>query len=316
MLFNFLSKFFSKEPKSPAYRVIDIHNIPKSIGIGIWSEERHFTSEAIEEFDNFVYQIDHENERQTYWLQLNLIWLSRQHKQLKGNYQLVETKDFLILLPSSSIKLTAVMATFETAYVRILSTLPGITKPVKEGKLPVMLFENKEEYYRYVEQYYSEGEFSMSAGMCIFKPLIHFCMPYDDLDVLEPTIIHELTHAYTSHLPLPVWLSEGLATNIEHRFYNTFHTSSAFEQIEKHQQFWNDQTIEKFLSGQLFSEPGEGSQRSYELAMLITQSLAGDYDRFTQLINYANFEDAGNKAMLDIYGVSLNDYIEHFLIKS
>jgi hypothetical protein len=49
------------------------------------------------------------------------------------------------------------------------------------------------------------------------RGLQHFITTKADLRSIEPVIAHEMTHACVQHLPLPLWLNEGLAVNTEQR---------------------------------------------------------------------------------------------------
>ncbi len=133
-----------------------------------------------------------------------------------------------------------------------------------------------------------------------------------DMDEAEATAAHELTHACLAHLPLPLWLNEGLAVTMEHAICN-YRLHNRHERLPEHTAFWNQATMQGFWSGDAFGQPDEGSSLSYELASWCVQALVRDYDAFAAFANEASFEDAGNSAAITHYGFNLGVLVEQFL---
>jgi len=63
--------------------------------------------------------------------------------------------------------------------------------------------------------YPEEGEFDLSSGMYINEGYGHFVFPAQDINFAEPIAVHELTHVCVVHLPIPLWLNEGMAVLME-----------------------------------------------------------------------------------------------------
>jgi hypothetical protein len=88
------------------------------------------------------------------------------------------------------------------------------------------------------------------------------------------------------------------------------------EMFDQHQNFWNEETIKEFWSGESFSRPDEGQSLSYQLARILVFNLVQDFAAFVAFCNQADWKDAGDKAMLENYGLSLQDLLFNFLGES
>ena len=111
---------------------------------------------------------------------------------------------------------------------RILLVMEELASVQPWGRDILVVLDDVDTYYKYVSCYGPEsGEFSLSAGMFISRGCSHFVTRKSDLRAIEPTIVHEMTHGCMSHLPLPLWLDEGMAVNMERRltgYSSTLHT--------------------------------------------------------------------------------------------
>jgi hypothetical protein len=125
----------------------------------------------------------------------------------------------------------------------------------------------------------------------------HYVTVESDMRQIEPTIAHEMTHGCIGHLPLPLWLNEGIAVNMERRLTGTARALVTPEQMHrKHLRFWTDETIQEFWSGSSFHRPDEGNQLSYDLARIIVEQLALDWTSFREFVLEAKADDAGAAA--------------------
>lgn len=163
-----------------------------------------------------------------------------------------------------------------------------------------LVLDEQDDYYDYISNYNPEGgEYALSSGSFIHDGYGHFLLWRGELDAMEPTVAHELTHCLVSHLPLPLWLNEGIAVNTEHRaFPRLAHPGAQLyfphEMVAKHAAFWNRETIQGFWSGEAFFRPDEGSMLAYDLATKITALAARDFDVFRR---FALRADAGDGDM-------------------
>ncbi|WP_206208828.1 hypothetical protein, partial [Vogesella mureinivorans] len=76
----------------------------------------------------------------------------------------------------------------------ILRNLGEIASDAGHGRHVVMVFEDEDDYYRYISHYYpDEGEFAMSSGMFVHAGYGHFVMSRGGMEQMQPTVAHELT---------------------------------------------------------------------------------------------------------------------------
>ena len=84
--------------------------------------------------------------------------------------------------------------------------------------------------------------------------------------------------------------------------------------MRRHREYWNNDTIHSFWSGDSFYSPDDGQELSYHLSQILYRNLMSDYPtQMRGFLNAANFSDAGNSALLDVCGVSLYDRVVQFL---
>lgn len=199
---------------------------------------------------------------------------------------------------------------------RIDGVLAGIADPAPWGKDASIVFPDDESYYRYVSHYYPDaGEFAFSGGMHIDAGGVHFVTVKKDLPVLEATIAHEMTHAALSHLPLPLWLNEGLAVNTERRLPGApRETLGEHERLhDRLRRFWSVVSIQEFWSGESFHRPGDSNELSYALARILVEQLAKDWQPFAQFVLHADRADAGAASARKHLGLDLGELVTTLL---
>jgi len=248
-----------------------------------------------------------------YWSDAAAQWLDRLKTHLGEPYGIADSKHFVLLTALEPRLANLTLEICERARKRILHTLHGVADQRGYGPHVVLAFATQDEYYAYVDHYYSEpGTYSTSSGMFINDGYGHFVFPSEATWTLEPTIAHELTHCLVSHLPLPAWLNEGMAMTME-KHLNPSHDNPRYalysprEMAEKHRAFWNAETIQEFWSGKAYLRPDEGSSLSYDLGEKIVRMISRDYALFTAFANAATDEDAGASAASDKLGVDLEE---------
>jgi hypothetical protein len=242
-------------------------------------------------------------------------WLGHLRVTLGPRYQMRE-RGGAILLSSFSERLAGVALDYLVrTRRRIVEVLQGVAADDQEAPAILIVLGDKESYYQYVSHYYAEaGEFALSGGMFLHDGCKHFVMVHDDLTVIEPIIAHELTHACLAHLPLPLWLNEGLAVNTEYRLTRVAPSEwTPEETYAMHQQFWTTETIQEFWSGKAFSRPDEGARLAYDLAQVLTSQLANDWPRMREFALQANWQDAGRGAARATFSGDLGDYAKAIL---
>ncbi len=240
-------------------------------------------------------------------------WLNAVSEQFGSDYRVEESPNFSIMSNESPRYIKVFSEFLESKLKQIVRTLDGIASDKGYGKHVAMIFQDIDQYYEYVDMFFpDEGEFGLSSGMYINEGYGHFVFPSQDIDMAEPIAVHELTHACLAHLPIPLWLNEGLAVLMEEVLAgNTLYIDKKV--VTRHQNYWNKQTIQDFWSGDSFYSSDEGQRLSYHLAHILTRNISQDYLAFSQFVNNANFEDAGSAASIKYLDYSLEQIVGSFL---
>lgn len=241
------------------------------------------------------------------WLACERGWLQHMREALGPGYRLAEESDALLLSSLAPNVARATLGFVGKTQQRIVRLLDGVARPPALGKAILIVFDDGDDYYRYVSHYYhEEGEFAVSGGMYINAGCGHFVTVKADLRMIEPVIAHELTHGSLSHLRIPAWLNEGLAVNTERRLCPPgapLHTPRQMH--EKHLQFWGAEDIQQFWSGKSFLRSDDGNLLSYDLARIIVAQLSSDWPRFRDFVLAADLADAGAQAAAEHFNIDL-----------
>lgn len=236
-------------------------------------------------------------------------WLDAMVSALSEQYTRTESDNFMLLSALEPRPARVLLDYLERSRRRVLATLPNIAADNGHGKNVVMVLGDEDSYYQYVSNYgssSSEPE-AYSGGMFIDAGYGHFVFAQSTFESMERVVVHELTHCLVRHLPIPAWLNEGLAVNVEHQFVPQRPRYQPHELRYLFGRFWNASTIQEFWSGKSFLRPDDGQPLSYELARLLVQLLDKDHDLLTQLCAAARYEDAGEEAAVSVLGASLDD---------
>lgn len=240
-------------------------------------------------------------------------WLESIVKEFGEGYRIEESPSFSIMSNESDRYVHVFSGFLERTLKRILKALDGIASDEGFGKHVALIFQDIDQYYDYVGMFFpDDGEFGLSSGMYINEGYGHFVFPSQDMDYVEPIAVHELTHACLAHLPIPLWLNEGLAVLME----DVLAGNRLFldkEIFDRHQQYWNKDTIQGFWSGDSFFATDEGQELSYNLAHILTRNISQDFSVFAKFTNHASYEDAGEAAAQEFFGVSLTQIVGSFL---
>jgi hypothetical protein len=237
-------------------------------------------------------------------------WLLHLRDALGPEVYLQVTDDAYVL-STLELKVAQAMASYvSTARQRISQVLGDLARFPSGQRSILVVLDSEEDYYHYVSIYYpSEGEFAFSGGMYIDAGCPHFVVVRGDLSSVEPVIAHELTHSALAHLRLPKWLDEGLAVNTERKVAGEkprLHTPHELHRL--HRGFWNAERIQQFWSGASFDRTDHGNLLSYELARIIVEQMAKQWDGFARFVASALPEDAGAEAARASLSIALGSY--------
>ncbi len=255
-----------------------------------------------------------ENEDQNkLWCGIANAWMKKLKFKLSDGYQIHESDNYILVTTESDRYVTLLQSFLEITLGKILSTLKGIASDEGYGKYVVIVFNDVDDYYSYMSYYYPEdGVFGLSSGVYLNNGYGHFVFPYQDVTYAESVIAHEMTHSLLSHLPIPLWLNEGMAVTIENMITGFALLSMDNELFARHKAFWGEKEIQEFWSGDAFYRPDEGQELSYHLAQFAVKSLSHDYEVFVRFANKAKYDDGGESAANEIFGGGLGGLIAQF----
>lgn len=191
---------------------------------------------------------------------------------------------------------------------RIPLVLEGVAREAAPGSELLVVFDSQEEYYEFVSRFYPEkGEFAFSGGMHLDDGTSsYYVTTLQDLRAIEPVIAHEMTHGFVNHLPLPLWVNEGLAVNTESRLTSGWQPQFTPQELRaKHLRFWGPAEIQEFWSGRSYSRSDDGNLLSYDLGRILVEQLSADWPRFAAFACAAHWSDGGAAAAREHFGTTL-----------
>ena len=180
------------------------------------------------------------------------------------------------------------------------------------GKHVLLLFSDPDDYYAYVSYYDREGTHILSGGVFIRRGYAHIALPYVNTFSAQHVLVHELTHNLLSHLPIPLWLNEGLAVVIEGLVARRGFIMRR-ELAERHRNHWNETNIQFFWAGKTFDMPGDDSELSYSLGEVLVRLLSEKSADFVEFVKAADWRDGGQDAAVNFFGQGLEEFLGGFL---
>jgi hypothetical protein len=248
------------------------------------------------------------------WLAVQRTWLAWLASEFGGRYRLHESDDALLLTAAEPRTVKVAQDYLTLTQRRVARSLQQLAAERLPEKQVVLLLHDEDDYYRYLSGMYpEEGVFPMSAGVHFNGPGPHFVVNGSNLDEVEATIVHEMTHAFVAHLPIPAWLNEGLAVNMEIAFGRVADAHRLIDLDKRHRKFWTPALIQDYWSGRSWHHAGEGNELSYDLARLMVAGMSEHWSHFEAFALDANGEDSGARAAADALGIDLGEYVRHFL---
>ena len=263
------------------------------------------------------------------WRELVLTWLQRLLPNFGPGYKIHETESFFLVADPAGKVDRDYTAFLEQARTRLHEWLQGAAWITGDGKHVVLLFDDADVYYRYIAPYFDEGEHTSSSGF--FLRSLGYC--HIALCHRNPSsrklLAYLLTLNTLYHLPLPKWLSSGLArdfsdtlfspsdhAHISRRPVNQNFWISAQDRAD-HLAFWNSSTIQQFWSNRGLKIPEGTSALGIQLSRILinkiketTRPAPAQLGAFLQS---AHHNDAGAAASIDHLHVKLGDLVADFL---
>jgi hypothetical protein len=246
------------------------------------------------------------------WAGVGEAWLAKLAATFARTKCVARVPGFLVLSREASVDRAPLVRFAVHARGVVLRDLAGIARDPGFA-LPLLVIEDKAEYYDYVSQLYPDsGEFGLSAGMFVNAGYPHIVVLGSERTEQDHTLAHELTHALVHHLPLPVWLNEGIAVTMEHQIFGVPFGLTP-EDTNEHRDFWNEDSVQEFWSGAAFFRADEGQRLAYQMAELCVKTLAGDARAFREFANSAHMDDGGEAAAHEVFGRSVGELFNGFL---
>jgi hypothetical protein len=211
-------------------------------------------------------------------------------EDLGGTYRCYETKNFLFLGAEGRRVSDALLAYAENSQEVIAAQIGKLAPRNVYGKHVLLVLSDADDYYTYISHFYPDGTHNTSSGVFITAG------GYSHI-----AITHELVHNNLFHLPIPTWLNEGLAQRVEGIVVGRA-AGLDREMAQRHREFWDEESMQRFWAGQSFHEPGESVELSYHLGLLLVESLSASGAAFLDFVAEADWRDGGQDAavrMLD-----------------
>jgi hypothetical protein len=248
------------------------------------------------------------------WLHVQRTWLRWLAAHLRGGYRLHESDNALLLTAAEPRAVKVALEYLALTQRRVARSLARLASERLPEKQVVLMIHDEDEYYRYLSGMYpEEGEFPMSAGVHFNGPGPHFVVNGAELTDVEATIVHEMTHAFVAHLPIPAWLNEGLAVNMEIAFGRVADAHRLIDLEKRQRRYWTPELIQDFWSGHSYQRAGDGNELSYDLGRLMVAGMSEDWSRFEDFALAAHRDDGGARAAEHHLGIDLGEYVRHYL---
>jgi hypothetical protein len=331
-MLTWLSKVFSAPPKPPAIVVETPNDMPALQ----WRADSAFPIPRGQAFRSALQKKSVANESD-YWRAFFQDWFIVLGQELKlhshyapNGFIRAWREEFLLLSPLDE-RRTELLARFcQRSARRICRALPELAQKSKDGALPIIVFPDTEVYQRYTAHLYREEAGIATAGMFVLAAdddelhassslagFGHFIVLADEIEHAEPTLVHEMTHALLSHLDLPLWIDEGIATMMEGSLAHAasdpaFVINRRSDLLRRHRLFWTEQTKPGFWDGSAFRD-GASSELAYDMAFRIVFELARDLSSFSAFAKAANPMDGGAAAADEIYGLPVEALLDAHL---
>lgn len=256
-----------------------------------------------------------EGEQGAAWGACERAWMLHLREALGPSFRVDEGPTAIVLSSLPPKDARRAVEFMERTLKRILHVLHDVAVASPWGKDLLILFDDGDSYYEYASLYTPDGgEFAISSGMHITHGCSHYVSTRRDLTSMEPVIAHEMTHGCVAHLPLPLWLNEGLAVNTEQRIAGAAPPLQTPAQMRaRHLRFWGPEEVQQFWSGRSWRRHDDGNELSYDLARILVEHLSSDWPRFAAFACAATYEDGGAAAARAHLGLDLGHAVASLL---
>jgi hypothetical protein len=239
-------------------------------------------------------------------------WLDELAGDLGGGARVRHTRNFHCLTDLDAKTSNGLLDYAESVLDTIRACLGKAAWSGYDGRHVLLLFSDPDDYYSYVSYFHRDGTHILSGGMFIRAGYAHVAINYGETTSAKRTLAHELVHNLLCHLPIPLWLNEGLAQVIVRLAGRRGFTLDR-DLASRHHDHWNETNIQAFWAGTTFGMPGDDSQLSYSLGEILVTILSEKGPEFIEFIQAADWRDAGLDAAANFLGQGLEDVVAGFL---
>lgn len=236
-------------------------------------------------------------------------WLLHLRDAMPPPLQLHETPDAFVLAAFSRITARSAAHCIANARERIGKLLEGIAKRPDGAHCILIVMNDPDSFHKYLSIYPSKAHVPDSVrAVFINLGCPHLVTEHENLWILEPVIVREMTRGSIEHLELPHWLEEGIAAHTANQIaISGRDASDAAATTANHRAFWNAERFQEFWSGESFQGTDEARALSRDLARSIVDRLAKDRPSFVEFANNASRDDGGAAAALGLLKQDLGD---------
>jgi hypothetical protein len=252
-------------------------------------------------------------------------WVDELQADLGGQYSVCEGKNVILLSPLAPKAARRFSKFSASVYEDIVFNLKHLAWEGWPGVRVVLIFTEADDYEAYLGAFFTGGQVPRVSGVHLNQGYPHVALLWTTEEDVCAIIVHELGHHCLAHLPLPIWLNEGIAVVLEHLIIWARHHLLASwlvnrarpqpwaELAPEHRQHWNARTIQTFWAGTSFHEGGIISDLSYSLAAALTVRLDKRRLLFLPFVRHAGWEDAGQTAAMEWLGIELGQEVAALL---
>jgi len=246
------------------------------------------------------------------WNDIAIKWLAVLDQALGGRYHVRESDHLLLFAPHDFGHSASLLTFAEAGCDAVVNALGQLAGEGWLGPLVVLLFADAESYVDYATKV---GGYVPSRGFCVRNGYAHIVIHPGPLAAVQQTLLHELAHAFLSHLTLPIWLEEGVAQLAEETMFPAWDRSTlGVSAVNESRAYWQNNGLGNFWWGAGFSAKGEEQTHSYQLALMLFRFLVADHKRvLPDFIRHAHHADAGDSAARDFLGEGVAKLAAQFL---
>lgn len=210
-----------------------------------------------------------EDQRDAAWAAVLKRWLREQAPLFHPSFAVHESENLVLLSALTPGRARLLLEYAESALQRILKDLAGAGRARHEGPLVILHFRGENRFSAYMAPYGKpETDWTTMPGLFLDDGHRRIVLMGEDQTRLEAHLPRQLARAALHHLPLPLWLGEGLPLVMQAR-HSRAQAGVTPEELQHVQAAWKKMSLQPFWSGEAFLKGAE----AYVLAWLLCAAL-------------------------------------------